>query len=1041
MRIVRSLCLYGSLIALSVGLSCPGTTDEGGAPLIPPVAGGNTPPRVLLTGIETPEGNNFAEVGELVTINFTGQDSEDTANVRIFASQSSNPSPAQEIPILNGFPVGPGVGSGITSWNTAGVPSGSYNIFAEIDDGTNPPVRVISAEPVQIAPPGSSPLNVPPQIVLIDPLPNMGLSAQDDVTVRYIYADPDSPTTVTLLLDKDLNPNNDDINNPGDPFDPNSNIIILPTTALLPTDPTGDADLRRNPRSFANLTSPIFPFPGAPLAGVLVEYRFQIDFSRIPVRAEPYHIRATISDGNVIRHAYALGSISINQLAQGTVDVSDLGFSLAGARFQGFSAYENLGTDFVDATDLDSDGVGDFMIASRFGSPRNRLQPGAAYLIFGRKKTPFPPDTNGNGLPDVIDNNGNVVDYPPVPTFLPNPYDSRNVGRFGGIISINSVSSFFRGTTYAMPEPRFSPYNDPPFNQLDPDHVGIGTAGLTSITRIDLSGDGVPDLVFGLPFISGAYDHIDDDPVDGSCDRPYGYMPTGSLQGLVIDHEPNHARCDEGGQHPSGNDDMGVNLDDSGHFLGAGDLDQGLVIMVDGTSDLRNTFRKIVDAGLAGQFDEAGAEDDEFVVHGAATIPDGFRIRGGWHPERIVNDTEIRITNDNEYGATVAALPSIDNDLNDELIISSPGQFDGRGEVTVWLGGNLSSNGFYGEDGVKSLPGISDPSRCGGMSCLTDNIGMPPQPRTFCNRRCFVGEPQSTPIVGEMSGDRLGYGGPAGQFNQDGVPDILAGAPGASRNGLSENGIFYVFFTAQGGFGPIDLSVNPPPHLKIIGTHNNDHFGRVQTEVRDMNGDGIDDVAFASENFDTGAAPAQQNVGYVGVIFGDRGLTGENTFSPMDVGTAILPGVKFFGAAANALAGHDITSAGDFNNDGFGDLLISCPGETRSVGVQTRLGVVYLVFGGLHLVNGSFNLSQVGTPALPGIVFIGRAFQQDPNADVAPLETVGGIGDVDGDGFDDIMIGAPHMDFVNPDSPNQRRVDAGEVYLIYGSNVGTNALP
>ena len=79
-----------------------------------------------------------------------------------------------------------------------------------------------------------------------------------------------------------------------------------------------------------------------------------------------------------------------------------------------------------------------------------------------------------------------------------------------------------------------------------------------------------------------------------------------------------------------------------------------------------------------------------------------------------------------------------------------------------------------------------------------------------------------------------------------------------------------------------------------------DQFGRVQDLVRDMNGDNIDDVAFSSENFDfniSGTPAEEQDVGYVGVIFGARPLTGENGFSPLEVGTPILSGIKFFGTS------------------------------------------------------------------------------------------------------------------------------------------------
>jgi hypothetical protein len=453
----------------------------------------------------------------------------------------------------------------------------SYNVFAEIDDRTldpftgtgNPPVRVTTFQLLQLGPEGSTPLNSPPQLVFIDPLPNLGFSADDEATIRYVYGDIDSTVTVTLILDKDLNPNNDDINNPGDPLDPASKIIILPSSPRRVSDPTFGGDppppddpnnppadpdsleIRTNPR-ILNPTAPaILPFPGAPIPGELKEYRFNIDFSQVPPRSQPYFIRATIADGVSMRHSYAVGSLTISALASGIVDVKKMGFDFAGARFQGFSEQENFGTDFVQVTDIDLDGVEDFMIASRFASPRNRFQPGAGYLVFGRRKTPFPPDTNGNGIPDVVDSNGDVVDFPEPPDFVPNPYNANNVGRFGGTISINSISSFFRGTVYAMPESRvrLSPIAiAPPGDLLDPNHASAFTAGLTSITRFDFTADGVADLVFGLPYISGAYDHHDDDPADGGCDFPYSW-DTHPLP----DFNPNPLVCDD-----FDNDDIGA---------------------------------------------------------------------------------------------------------------------------------------------------------------------------------------------------------------------------------------------------------------------------------------------------------------------------------------------------------------------------------------------------------------------------------------------------------------------------------------------------
>ena len=103
---------------------------------------------------------------------------------------------------------------------------------------------------------------------------------------------------------------------------------------------------------------------------------------------------------------------------------------------------------------------------------------------------------------------------------------------------------------------------------------------------------------------------------------------------------------------------------------------------------------------------------------------------------------------------------------------------------------------------------------------------------------------------------------------------------------------------------------------------------------------------------------------------------------------------------------------------------------------QTRRGVAYLIFGGPHLDNASLSLSQIGTSQLPGVVFVSPYIVG--SADEAPIDSIAAAGDVNGDGFADVLLGVSQADFVNPLEPSQRRIDSGEMYLIYGSNTGSN---
>lgn len=980
---------------------------------------GNTPPTAAIT---QPVIDVFLENGESTTINYRAQSAEEAATLQIFLDRDSNQSNGNEIVLATGINV-PAGATGITGsavFSSTGVVNATYRAYGRVSDGVNAPVLVVSAASIVVAPPGSRPRDEAPTITMLEPVPNLGLSSQDQLTVQYAYTDPDSPVTVTLLLDKDRNPNNDDISNPGDPADPATNIIILPNAARNATDPTFPPDppppdnpqtpptqpdsvqIRTNPR--------VLPQTVRGAAPPVKTYLFTIDFSRIPPRSDglPYFIRATISDGtNPRAHSYAAGSLTITSLARGTVDLARVGFSIAGARFYGFSTGEFLGTNFTAVGDIDGDTVEDMLLVSRYGSPRNRFQTGAAYLFFGRRKTPFPPDSNANGTPDFVDAGGNLVEFATPPLFIFNPafvgvspYDPRVVGRFGGQISVNSVGalvagSFYRGVTYLMPAPNGGSL--PPTALQDADHPGRATSGLMSVARVSMTGnDGsdtapnfVPDFVFGVPFVSTPTDGMDDDP----CDMDGGSYSDG-LPGDFSSQAP-------------GDDHL-----DSSFY------ETGLALIVSGSNDIANTFRQFVDAARTGQQPDRG--DDEGII---SPVPVGARLRGAWFPSAF----GYTLQTDNQFGREVARIQSLDNDDQAELAISAPGFNGGDGAVGVWAGTNMLDSIYY-TDANFSLPAYQD----GDCQIPTRTFAVQPV-QTF-----FRGKP----------GDELSSPRNCGDYNQDGTNDLMMGAPSRDGcpssdvdctdfdKGLIDNGALLIFQTPVGGYGEVDLGVENLPRVEIRGIHDGDRFGEVQDQAGDMNGDGIADIVFASPNYDDDNR-FNLDAGFVGVLFGNRFITGEQGYQPEQVGTPALPGFRLYGATVGARAGASVASAGDFNRDGFGDLLIASPGERRldSTG-QFRRGVAYLILGSPRLGTPgfeSFNLSEVGSDRLPGLVFLSPYV--DASASEAPMATVASVGDVDGDGFDDIIFGLPRADFVFPNSPGNRRSDAGEAILVYGNNL------
>ncbi|HET7854956.1 MAG TPA: integrin alpha [Gaiellaceae bacterium] len=258
-------------------------------------------------------------------------------------------------------------------------------------------------------------------------------------------------------------------------------------------------------------------------------------------------------------------------------------------------------------------------------------------------------------------------------------------------------------------------------------------------------------------------------------------------------------------------------------------------------------------------------------------------------------------------------------------------------------------------------------------------------------------------IDGAAAGDFAGWSvAGAGDVNGDGRADVLVGARGADNNARPGSGAAYLVF-GKGEPGPVDLAALGHTGFRIDGAAAGDEAGGSVAGTNDLNGDGRREVLvgarFAGNN-------AREFSGSTYVVFG------RETSGNVDLAELGQMGFRIDGASASDHAGYSVADAGDLNDDGRADVVVGAryAGNNRREGA----GSAYVVFG------------KAGPEAVD-LAELGQAGFRIDGA--APFDLAGGSvagpGDVNGDGREDVLIGARGAD-------NNARTGSGSAYVVFG---------
>ena len=252
-------------------------------------------------------------------------------------------------------------------------------------------------------------------------------------------------------------------------------------------------------------------------------------------------------------------------------------------------------------------------------------------------------------------------------------------------------------------------------------------------------------------------------------------------------------------------------------------------------------------------------------------------------------------------------------------------------------------------------------------------------------------------------------GDPGCDFNGDGYADLAIGAPGEDGGANESNaGAVNVLYGDSTGLitAGDDLWTQDSPGIKGVN-EDDDRFGAALA-CGDIDGDTYDDLAIGVPGQNVAG---NERAGAVSVLFGSAGglSTRDKLITPDS------PGIK--GSSGFLDDFGDAVAIGDFDRDGFDDLVIGAP-RASFPGQSDSGGTVHVIYGNSGGLSQRDNLWSQASPGINGTAELSDKFGKSL-----------AVGDFNGDTYDDLAIGVPREDLGDV-------INTGASAVIFGSASG-----